>query len=139
MMAGGGVAELASGFTATPVAAPVIVGGGLLTLQGITSTMRYFTLAPVEKPPIGSYTNTHESGKKYHGKGTEKRMNESGKEKAEANDDPVVNQEFKPAANNREALKDEARRIREDGGVDNPNNYNKINSPGEKYLKQDGE
>jgi filamentous hemagglutinin len=50
MMAGGGVAELASGFTATPVAAPVIVGGGLLTLQGITSTMRYFTLDAVSKP-----------------------------------------------------------------------------------------
>lgn len=42
------------------------------------------------------------------------------------------------AANNREAFKDEARRIRKDGGVENPNNYNKINSPGEKYLKQDG-
>jgi hypothetical protein len=90
------------------------------------------------KKPVGSYTNTHESGNKYHGKGTEDRMNESAKEKATEHDDPVVAQDFKPAANKREAFKDEARRIREDGGVENPNNYNKINSPGEKYLKQDG-
>lgn len=35
-------------------------------------------------------------------------------------------------------MKDEARRIQDDGGIENPNNYNKINSPGKKYLEQDG-
>lgn len=96
-------------------------------------------LGAVAKKPTGSYTNTHESGKKYHGMGTEERMNTSAKEKATEYGDPVVEQDFKPAADRREAFKDEARRIREDGGVENPENYNKINSPGEKYLKQDGE
>jgi RHS repeat-associated protein len=90
------------------------------------------------KKPVGSYTNTHASGKKYHGKGTEDRMNKSAREKATEYKDPVVSQDFKPASSNREAFKDEARRIRDDGGVDNPNNYNKINSPGKKYLDQDG-
>jgi len=96
-------------------------------------------IAGTSKGPVGSYTNTHASGNKYHGKGTEDRMNQSGKEKATKYDDPVVSQDFKPAANDRDAFKDEARRIREDGGIQNPNNYNKINSPGEKYLRQDGE
>ncbi|HRP69371.1 MAG TPA: hypothetical protein PLY93_07560 [Turneriella sp.] len=47
---------------------------------------------------------------------------------------------WKPAKNQREAFKDEAKRIRgDDGGVKSGENYNKINSPGEKYLKQDGQ
>jgi hypothetical protein len=86
----------------------------------------------------GSYTNTHESGKKYHGKGSEERAKQSGKEKAEENNDPVKETEWTSSANKREAFKDEAKRIRNDGGVQNSNNYNKINSPGEKYLNQDG-
>jgi RHS repeat-associated protein len=87
----------------------------------------------------GSYTNTHLSGKKYHGKGNEKRMNQSARRNAREYNDPVVKQEYQPAKNSREAFKDEARRIKRDGGIDNPNNYNKRNSPGKKYLKQDGE
>ncbi|MEN9470396.1 MAG: hypothetical protein RL630_2129 [Verrucomicrobiota bacterium] len=63
----------------------------------------------------------------------------SAKEKEIEYNDPVVDKDFKPAANDREAFKDEARRIRADGGVENPNNYNKINSPGEKLLRQNGE
>jgi RHS repeat-associated protein len=86
----------------------------------------------------GSYTNTHESGKKYHGKGSEERAKQSGKEKAEENNDPVKETEWTSSTNKREAFKDEAKRIRNDGGVQNSNNYNKINSPGEKYLNQDG-
>jgi hypothetical protein len=35
--------------------------------------------------------------------------------------------------------KSEARRIRADGGVENRAGYNKINSPGEKLLVEDGE
>jgi hypothetical protein len=84
---------------------------------------------------VDSYTNYHKSGNKYHGKGPEGRMKESAKRIEKNHKDPVVKQDFKPAKNNREAFKDEARRIRKDGGVKNKNNYNKINSPGEKYLK----
>lgn len=90
------------------------------------------------KKPVGSYTNTHASGNKYHGKGSEDRMKQSGREKSQEYDDPVVDSEFKPAANNRDAFRDEARRIRDDGGVENPNNYNKINSPGKKDLDPGG-
>jgi len=86
----------------------------------------------------GSYTNTHASGKTYHGKGSEARARTSAAEKARQYNDPLDHTDWKPANNSREAFKDEAIRIRNDGGVKNPNNYNKINSPGEKYLKEDG-
>jgi RHS repeat-associated protein len=85
----------------------------------------------------GSYTNTHASGKTYHGKGPRSRADKSAKEKEDKYDDPVKETEWKPAENDREAFKDEARKIRDDGGVKNPNNYNIRNSPGEKYIWQD--
>ena len=86
---------------------------------------------------VGSYTNTHASGVQYHGKGSPKRAEQSAKEKEAEYNDPIVDQDFKYAKDDREAFKDEAVRIREDGGIANPNNYNKINSPGEKYLIED--
>jgi len=46
--------------------------------------------------------------------------------------------DWQRSGNSREAFKDEALRIRSNGGVPNDANYNKINSPGEKYLNQDG-
>ena len=91
-----------------------------------------------KKKETGSYTNLHESGKRYHGKGNKARSQGSGRERAEKNDDPHVGTEWKPAENDREAFEDEARRIEADGGVDNPMNYNEINSPGKKYLEEDG-
>jgi len=87
---------------------------------------------------VGSYTNTHESGKSYHGKGPEKRMNDSARRIERKNNDPAVKKEFEPAKNDKEAFKAEARRIEKDGGVQNPSNYNKINSPGKKLLDKDG-
>ena len=41
--------------------------------------------------------------------------------------------------NTREAFKDEARRLERHGGPDatGQRNYNKINSPGKKYLEED--
>ena len=83
----------------------------------------------------GSYTITFESGKKYHGKGPTSRMEQSAREKAKEYADPVVNMDWPPSPTQKDAFIDEAKRIRADGGVKNPNNYNKINSPGEKYLK----
>ena len=86
----------------------------------------------------GSYTNNHESGKRYHGQGDKKRSQKSGREKAAKNNDPHIATDWTPAQNRREAMKDEARRLSSDGGKGNSDNYNKINSPGKKYIKQDG-
>jgi hypothetical protein len=36
-------------------------------------------------------------------------------------------------------MKDEAKRIKENGGVESSKNYNKINSPGKRYAKDDCE
>ncbi len=72
--------------------------------------------------------------KKYHGKGPRSRMNRSARQKAEEYNDPVVDKEWTPAKNDREAFIQEAERIEKDGGI-RANNYNKINSPGEKYRK----
>ena len=94
---------------------------------------------PPKKKKTGSYTNTHKSGKKYHGKGDDKRAAKSGKEKAEEYDDPLEDTDWTESDSTRDAFKDEDKRIQEDGGIDNDNNYNKINSPGKKYRQQDGE
>lgn len=88
------------------------------------------------KGGTGHYTNTHQSGLKYHGKGNQARMNQSATEKAQANNDPVVGQKHTETSTNREAFKGEAKAIEADGGPGN-GNYNKINSPGKKYLQED--
>ncbi|KAA3607487.1 MAG: RHS repeat-associated core domain-containing protein [Planctomycetota bacterium] len=86
----------------------------------------------------GSYTNKHASGKAYHGKGSRARSQESGRRIANEYDDPHTSTDWTPAANSREAFKDEARRISGDPlGAKDPRNYNKVNSPGKKYLEQD--
>ena len=94
------------------------------------------------KKATGSYTVTFESGKKYHGKGPESRMNKSATDKAKTKNDPVKSKDFTPAKNDREAFKQESRRMDTDRvgntpGHKNPNNYNRRASPGDKYRKQD--
>jgi RHS repeat-associated protein len=92
------------------------------------------------KGPCGSYTNTHASGKKYHGKGPESRAAESGKQKSDKYDDPLTNTDWTKSNSDRQAYKDEAIRMRKDGGHrNNNNNYNRRGSPGEKYGRQDGD
>jgi RHS repeat-associated protein len=91
----------------------------------------------------GSYTNVHESGKKYHGKGDQNRMNQSGKRIEERHNDPVKSQDWTPAENDREAFKQESKRIDTDKqngrpGHKSDNNYNQRASPGDKYRKHDG-
>ncbi len=97
----------------------------------------------------GSYTITFKSGKKYHGKGNLARMNLSAKEKEARYGDKATLYHWTGARTEREAFKQESRRLEKDGWhkkrnrsgqkVDNPNNYNKIDSPGTRYRKQDGE
>ena len=82
---------------------------------------------------FGSYTCTFKSGMKYHGKGDFKRAKKSGKDHAQNNNDPLDNIDWKAAKNDKDSFSDEARRIANDGGIRNPNNYNRINSPGAKY------
>jgi len=89
----------------------------------------------------GSYTNTHASGKKYHGQGDRKRSQTSGRERATANNDPHIATDWSPAPNRREAYKDEAKRIGQDGITPKVRSetYNEINSPGHRYMREDGE
>jgi hypothetical protein len=91
------------------------------------------------KKETGSYTNTHESGKTYSGKGGTDRSQQSGERLAEENDDPHTSTDWTPANDDRDAFKDESRRLDEQGGPADPSNYNKIESPGKKYRSQDGE
>lgn len=90
-------------------------------------------------PEYGSYTNTHASGKKYHGKGSRKRSQQSGRRQARNNNDPHTSTDWTPSKSDRDAFKDESRRIDSDGGVGSSNNYNKSESPGKKYRQQDGD
>ncbi len=87
--------------------------------------------------PCGSYINEHASGKRYFGKGDEKRAAVSADRIAKAKNDPLVKTERKTAASDREAFKDEARSLAADGGPKSDSNYNQIESPGKKYIEED--
>ena len=51
----------------------------------------------------------------------------------------AVSKDWTPSANKADAFMDEARRMRKEEGIDEKyGNYNRINSPGEKMLKQKG-
>ncbi len=87
----------------------------------------------------GSYTNTHESGKTYSGKGGRERSQASGRRIAQDRGDPHVATDWTPAKNDRQAFKQENRRIQEHRGPRKPNNYNERESPGKRYNEEDGE
>ncbi len=84
----------------------------------------------------GSYTNTHESGKTYSGKGSRERSQVSGRRVEKQTGDTHVATEWKRAPNSTQAFKDEAKRIQQHGGARGSQNYNKIESPGKKMLEQ---
>ena len=69
--------------------------------------------------------------------GPKSRMEQSAKQQSKTHDNPVKSKEWKEAKNDREAFKDESKRIENDGGHKSSNNYNKKASPGDKYRKQD--
>ena len=135
-----GVASLAmEGMSEGVTDAAISTVGMINPVPGTGSAMK--AAAKAEKV-VGSYTVKLENGMKYHGKGTEERMAQSIK-RLEKDFGPVDKNasDFKRSANNREAFKDEARRIRQDGGIGKgiERNHNQRNSPGEKYLRQDGQ
>jgi len=114
---------------ATGAGVGMMVQGGTASLAGLANAGMYLAK---NSGDTGSYTVTFESNKRYHGKGPESRANDSAKRVGTEHDDPAKKVRWKPAANDKEAFKAEARRIRADGGIENPENYNKINSPGER-------
>ena len=91
----------------------------------------------VHNCPTGSYTNTHESGTKYFGKGDEARAKDSGDRLAKEHKDPLAKTETQSHATDRDSFKQEARNLAADGGPKSDTNYNKIESPGKKYLEED--
>jgi RHS repeat-associated protein len=91
----------------------------------------------VHNCPTGSYTNTHESGKTYDGKGDANRAKASGDRLAKQHNDPLAKTETQTAPNDRESFKQEARNLAAHGGPKSDSNYNKIESPGAKYIEED--
>jgi RHS repeat-associated protein len=79
----------------------------------------------------GSYTNRHESGKTYSGKGDKVRMKRSANRIAKKEGDPVVSQDHTPAPNTEQSFVDEQNQIENNGGPGG-NTYNQRNSPGKK-------
>jgi Novel toxin 10 len=119
-------------------AVPFIPGGAGAVIKSARAADNVVDSAKGAKQ-TGSYTIEFNDGMKYHGKGDEARMLKSIKEKSKLNESGLKGKDHTTAANNREAFKQEARRIEADDGVGNPKNYNKINSPGVKYRLQDGD
>lgn len=93
--------------------------------------------AKIQANETGSYTNHHESGKRYHGKGSEARAAQSGKRIAKLHNDPLVSTDHSKSKDDREAFKDESKRLENDGTHKSDNNYNQRDSPGTNYRKQD--
>lgn len=142
-----GVGVIADGLA---LAIPLVPGGAGAAIKAVRVGDKVADVVKTEKKvekvaevasnskKTGSYTITFESGKKYHGKGPESRMNQSAKQQSKTNKDNVKSKEWKEAKNDREAFKDESKRIENDGGHKSTSNYNKKASPGDKYRKQDG-
>ncbi|RIW11878.1 hypothetical protein D0X99_20170 [Algoriphagus lacus] len=106
--------------------------------KGLNVIDEAIKVGKTEKKGTGSYTITFENGMKYHGKGPESRMNKSANERATKNN-PVKSKDWTPAKNDRDAFKQESERLENDGGHRSNTNYNKRDSPGTKYRKQDGD
>jgi hypothetical protein len=92
---------------------------------------------PVDRKQTGSYTNTHESGMIYNGKGSRDRSQDSGKRIEQNTGDKHTATEFKPASSSREAFKQESRSMDRSGGPKSSDSHNQIESPGKKYREQD--
>jgi len=87
----------------------------------------------------GSYTNTHESGRTYDGKGSRERSQVSGRRVEKATGDKHVATHWESAKSDREAFKNESKNLQNNGSAKSNNNYNKIDSPGTKYRQKDGD
>jgi hypothetical protein len=77
------------------------------------------------------------NGKTYDGKGSRERSQESGRRVEEEAGDKHTATDWTPAANPREAFKQESQRLDSNGGAKSDSNYNKNESPGKKMLQED--
>ena len=73
----------------------------------------------------------------YVGKGSKSRAGRSGRRVAKEQNDPLVETDYEPASSDREAFKDEQQKLDQHGGAKSDKTYNKINSPGKKYIEED--
>jgi RHS repeat-associated protein len=140
--AGAALATAGSFGLAVPVTAPATVVSAAAIANGVWAISvgaMVMMQTAAKGGGTGSYTNQHESGKTYSGKGDRARSQASGERVAGENDDPHVATDWTEADGPREAFKQESRRIDANGGVDSPFNYNKIESPGRRYRIEDGE
>jgi RHS repeat-associated protein len=137
--AGGGAA---AGLLTGP-AAPVVIGAIVVTAAVIDymndSAQDESSALSKKKEENGSYTIEDAIGNRYHGKGPPSRMEKSARDKEKQTGERIVKKDWTPSASEREAFKDEARRIENDSGVENPRNYNKRNSPGKRFREEDGD
>ena len=115
--------------------AAVAAGGALVAAHGATVATEGLTHMAMG---LGSYTNTHASGKTYSGKGDQARSQASGKRVEKATGDKHVATDHTSSSSDRESFKDESRRIDANGGVGSSRNHNQAESPGKKYRQQDG-
>jgi hypothetical protein len=95
------------------------------------------TATKSEPKETGSYTNTHESGKTYDGKGSRERSQESGRRVEAETGDKHTATDWTPAKGSREAFKQESERLDSNGGSKSDSNHNKIESPGKKMREED--
>lgn len=86
---------------------------------------------------VGSYTIMFASGKRYHGKGPFERAKSSAIREGVLNLDLPIDIDWTPSANDRKAFEDEYSRLSLDGSYRNPDNYNRIQSPGRKKYIED--
>lgn len=121
------------------MAAKETISGMLNPAKSLKTAQKLYSALKSSKK-TGSYSITFGNGKTYDGKGPVGRMEQSMKEKAKTNGG-VDTADWKQAKNDREALKDEHKRMTEksDKGHKDKNSLNKRASPGKKHCQQDGD
>jgi hypothetical protein len=136
----GGEAVVTSPAALTGVCAVIPAAGAAVAVHGAaTAAIAGGNLANAAfaTTQSGSYTNTHESGAVYVGKGGRERSQESGKRVEKETGDKHVATDHTSSANSREGFKDESRRM-DKARAEGKKLYNKGESPGKKMRQQDG-
>ena len=139
MTSGGGGASDAFGKAGPQIAAAAQHVGAPAMASGVALVAGAGVGSKVATPTkqTGSYTNTHESGKTYDGKGSKERSQESGRRVEKETGDRHTATDWTPASTPKDALKQESVRLDSHGGPKSPDNHNKIESPGKKLREQD--
>ncbi len=127
LSASGGGGDVRIAATNSSVTASASGGGTRVSVSATRSSV------------TGSYTNLHESGKTYSGKGSRERSQASGRRVERETGDRHTATDWRPSTSSRDAFKAESRRIDENGVARAGSNHNKIESPGARYRREDGE